>query len=134
MVEVAAAADTIWTPAVVGVLIASFFTGLIGLVTAVGGIWLQFRNREAGKKHGEQQDAQLTHIITLVDGTRSQLLNEIADLRDAKAVASGLPADRTVADDARKRSDEQEARVIAAAATAERSSEGSRDTAKDSKE
>jgi hypothetical protein len=82
---------------------------------------LQERAAELARKVDERaeiRDEKLDNITTLVDGAKSVLLQQIADLKREKADKSGLPEDRAAAESAQRAADEQHARVQAAAARA----------------
>jgi predicted butyrate kinase (DUF1464 family) len=60
------------------------------------------------------QDRKLDHIEVLVDGRYGEVLQELADVKKALAEATGRIADKTRAENAQKRANDQAARVEAA--------------------
>jgi hypothetical protein len=58
-----------------------------------------------------EQSRKLDTITVLVDGSLSDVLQELADVKLAISTLTGLEADRVKAEDAQKKADKQSARV-----------------------
>lgn len=67
---------------------------------------------EETRKHTELQGEKLDQITTLVDGAKSELLREIATLKQDKANVSGSAADQVAADAAEQLSRNQDQRIV----------------------
>jgi hypothetical protein len=101
-----------WTPATIGVAL----TGLAGMISAVGAaaalIIKEIRSKAAvGAAAGEQRDLALNRIELLVDGRYSAVLEELAEMKNLLANATGDPMDRAKATLAKGDSDAQAKRV-----------------------
>lgn len=70
-------------------------------------------NAAVGKTVGEARDKKLDRIEILVDGRYSQVLQELADLKQLVATRSGVADDQAEADVAQRRADSQAFRVAA---------------------
>ncbi len=71
------------------------------------------KNAAVSKTIGEARDKKLDRIEVLVDGRYGEVLQELADMKKALALATGLATDQVKSDEAQKRADLQESRVVA---------------------
>ncbi len=114
-------------PMVIAALIASLCAGLATLIAAVvAGIVAIIKalhdtkaaitekletNAAVSKTMGDVRDKKLDRIEVLVDGRYGEVLQELADMKKALALATGLATDQVKSDEAQKRADLQEFRV-----------------------
>lgn len=70
-------------------------------------------NAQTSERVGAQRDTTLKRIEILVDGRYGDVLQELADLKELVAGMTGKPTDILKAQAARRKADEQVARVTA---------------------
>lgn len=94
-----ATVESPWTPTMIGAL----FAGLVTVIGAIGGVLVQLRSgRKEGQAAGAVREAKLDNITVIVNGRYSEVLNELATLKETIAELTGAKADRTAALAARK--------------------------------
>ena len=107
------------TPTIIGSVSAAFAAVIGALSTATIAVLREIRstknlikgNAQVGAAVGEERDRKLDRIEVLVNGRYSEVLQELATVRQAIADASGRSTDKMLADRAQQRADEQHARV-----------------------
>jgi len=100
------------TAAVLAIL-AILIPGILAIIGALR------KTQDTVKDVTAGQNKQLNKIEVLVDGRYGEVLQEIADLKLALSVATGLAADKIKAADAQTKADVQVERVRAATAKEE---------------
>lgn len=88
---------SVWTPELVGALMAALFVGLVNLIPAITNMIIALRARNESAARGAILVAGQAGIKGAVDGANTTLINRVADLTAQVAASSRRTGDLTQA-------------------------------------